>query len=73
MQTMADDVPHGSNDNGAAPGEDDAHDAHAVTRVQCPNCCRLADVVRRDMGLLFYECELCGTVGAVPASMLPLE
>jgi hypothetical protein len=67
---MADDVPHGSNEDEASPDE---RDAHAVTRVQCPNCCRLADVVRRDMGLLFYECELCGTVGAVPASMLPQE
>ena len=52
---MADDAPHGSNDHETTP---DAHDAHAVTRVQCPNCCRLAYVVRRNMGLLFYECEL---------------
>jgi hypothetical protein len=36
------------------------------TRVQCPNCCRLAPVIRREMGLLFYRCELCLTVGAVP-------
>jgi hypothetical protein len=63
MQTMADDAPHGSNDHETTP---DAHDAHSVTRVQCPNCCRLAYVVRRNMGLLFYECELCGTTGAVP-------
>ena len=44
----------------------DAADADALTRVQCPNCCRLAFVVRRSMGLLFYRCELCGTVGAMP-------
>jgi hypothetical protein len=43
-----------------------ADDAPAVTRVQCPNCCRMAPVVRREMGLVFYECELCLTVGAVP-------
>jgi hypothetical protein len=35
-------------------------------RVQCPNCCKLAYVVRRSMGLLFYRCELCETVGATP-------
>lgn len=35
-------------------------------RVQCPNCCRMAPVVRRDMGLLFFRCELCLSVGAVP-------
>ena len=37
-----------------------------ATGVQCPNCCRLAFVVRRRMGLVFYRCELCGTVGAMP-------
>jgi hypothetical protein len=26
----------------------------------------MATVVRREMGLLFYECELCLTVGAIP-------
>jgi hypothetical protein len=26
----------------------------------------MAPVVRRDLGLLFYECALCLTVGAVP-------
>jgi hypothetical protein len=31
-----------------------------------PELLPLAYVVRRDMGLLFYECELCGTTGAVP-------
>jgi hypothetical protein len=35
-------------------------------RVQCPNCCRLALVTSRSMGLLFYRCELCETVGASP-------
>jgi hypothetical protein len=36
-----------------------------VERVQCPNCCRLAPVTRRDRGLRFYRCELCFTEGAV--------
>lgn len=35
-------------------------------RVQCPNCCRLARVTERRMGLLFYACDLCGSVGATP-------
>ena len=35
-------------------------------RVQCPNCCKLAYVTRRSMGLLYYRCELCETVGATP-------
>jgi hypothetical protein len=35
-------------------------------RVQCPNCCKLAYVTRRSLGLLFYRCELCETVGATP-------
>lgn len=35
-------------------------------RVQCPNCCRLAFVTSRRMGLLFYRCELCETIGATP-------
>ena len=35
-------------------------------RLQCPNCCKLAYVTRRSMGLLFYRCELCETVGATP-------
>jgi len=34
--------------------------------VQCPSCCKLAYVTRRATGLLFYRCELCLTVGAVP-------
>jgi hypothetical protein len=33
-------------------------------RVQCPNCCRFARVINEDADLLFYECELCGSVGA---------
>ena len=66
---MADDEPRGVNDE-AGP---DMPEAHAPTRLQCPNCCRLADVVRREMGLLFYECELCGTVGAVPESVTRRE
>jgi hypothetical protein len=65
---MADDEPHGLTDE-AGP---DVPEADA-TRLQCPNCCRLADVVRREMGLLFYECELCGTVGAVPESLMRQE
>ena len=43
-----------------SPGEE-------AERVQCPNCCRLARVTGRSMGLLFYRCDLCETVGAVPA------
>lgn len=35
-------------------------------RVQCPNCCRLAPVIARGMGLLYYRCELCHTIGAAP-------
>jgi hypothetical protein len=35
-------------------------------RVQCPNCCRLAPVTSRRMGLMFYRCELCLTTGAAP-------
>lgn len=37
-----------------------------IDKVQCPNCCRLAPVTSRSMGLLFYQCELCETVGATP-------
>ena len=37
-----------------------------VDRIQCPNCCRLAFVTGRSMGLIFYRCELCETVGAAP-------
>jgi hypothetical protein len=49
------------------PWMDDVPDtagAGVEEHVQCPNCCRLAAVVDRRMGLLFYECELCGTTGA---------
>ena len=48
-------------------GDDaDGVDRSNAGRVQCPNCCRLAYVTRRATGLLFYRCELCLTVGAVP-------
>jgi hypothetical protein len=51
----------------ADPDGRSEHDGHAdLGRVQCPNCCRLAYVTRRSMGLLFYRCELCETVGATP-------
>lgn len=43
----------------------------ALLRVQCPNCCRLAFIVRREMDLLFYRCELCGTAGATPEAQPP--
>jgi len=36
-------------------------------RVQCPNCCRFARVVKQDAHMLFYECDLCGSVGATPS------
>ena len=39
-----------------------------LDRVQCPNCCKLAFVIRRSQGLLFYRCALCETVGATPES-----
>lgn len=39
--------------------------------VQCPNCCKLAPVTARQMGLLFYRCELCGSVGATPEPQEP--
>jgi ribosomal protein L37AE/L43A len=38
----------------------------AIDKVQCPNCCRMAAVTERRMGLLFFQCELCETVGATP-------
>jgi hypothetical protein len=47
---------------------DAAAGSEAAERVQCPNCCRMAIVIRRAEGLLFYECELCLTVGATPES-----
>jgi hypothetical protein len=47
----------------AQPADGDPPNAD---RVQCPNCCRLASVTSRRMGLLFYRCELCETIGAVP-------
>ena len=42
------------------------HQRPNLERIQCPNCCKLAYVTRRSMGLLFYRCELCETVGATP-------
>jgi len=51
--------------DGAAPLHVDGQSA-VPDRVQCPNCCRLAPVTRRETGLLFYRCELCFTVGALP-------
>ena len=50
----------------AADGQSDRAEGADLGRVQCPNCCRLAYVTRRSMGLLFYHCELCETVGAIP-------
>jgi hypothetical protein len=50
-----DDRPHGRPADGDPPN---------MGRVQCPNCCRLAFVVSREMGLLHYRCELCLYVGA---------
>ena len=52
----------------AADGQSDHAEPEDLGRVQCPNCCRLAYVTRRSMGLLFYRCELCETVGATPTS-----
>jgi hypothetical protein len=37
--------------------------ADSRERVQCSNCCQLAPITGRGLGLLFYECELCGTRG----------
>ena len=59
---MSDPEPDGSDrsrptaEGGIAPAGD----------VPCPNCCRRARIIRRDQGLLFYECELCLSVGAMP-------
>ena len=41
----------------------------APDRVQCPNCCRLARVTSQRADLVFYACELCGSVGATPAGV----
>ena len=43
-----------------------AHNQPTTAKVQCPNCCRLAPVTGRNLGLLFFRCELCGTSGATP-------
>ncbi len=60
--------PHRSARLGAeGPGATPVHaDKAHNDRVQCPNCCRLAPVTSRRMGLLFFECELCLTSGATP-------
>ena len=60
----ADDRGFDSDDESPAPasGKDTG-----TERVPCPNCCRLARVTSRRMGLLFYRCDLCEAVGAVPA------
>jgi hypothetical protein len=50
---------------GARPGF--AATGHS-DRVQCPNCCRLARVTETRMGLLYYACDLCGSVGATPTT-----
>lgn len=59
--------------SGAVSPHDDSPDtpraepqARDSDRVQCPNCCRLAPVTSRSMGLVVYRCELCFTVGALP-------
>ena len=56
------------NEFAAGDGQSDHTEDADLGRVQCPNCCRLAYVTRRSMGLLFYRCELCETVGATPTS-----
>ena len=50
------------------PAAPSSADGGQPDRVQCSNCCRLAPITGRRMGLLFYECELCLTTGAVPDS-----
>lgn len=50
-------------DDAVPPGGDEQE----TERVPCPNCCRLARVTTRRMGLLFFRCDLCETVGAIPA------
>lgn len=66
---MPDGDPDASHDEVTAGGAGRTEKNNATderSRVQCPNCCRLAFVTSRGMGLLFYECELCGTRGAAP-------
>ena len=58
---MADEI-GGTADTSGVP----ARAQPVIDKVQCPNCCRMARVTERRMGLLFFECELCGTVGATP-------
>jgi hypothetical protein len=61
-----------SNAGDAEPGQARV-DRPQSDSVQCPNCCRLAPVTTRSMGLLFYKCELCETVGAAPDPNHPAE
>jgi hypothetical protein len=58
--------PDGSDPNVFAARADEHVEDTDLGRVQCPNCCKLAYVTRRSMGLIFYRCELCETVGATP-------
>ena len=43
----------------------------SMGKVQCPNCCRLAPVIRRGAELLYFRCELGLTTGAVPMAENP--
>ena len=54
---LHDDKPHGRPADGDPPN---------IGRVQCPNCCQLAFVLRQESGLLHYRCALCLAVGACP-------
>ena len=59
--------PDDRTDGAAFPSpEPAAGDTARADLVQCPNCCRMARVTSRDMGLRFFRCELCESVGAVP-------
>jgi hypothetical protein len=63
---MDPEIPDSKQFTGDADGPSETNEEVDLGRVQCPNCCRLAFVTRRSMGLLFYRCELCETVGAIP-------
>jgi hypothetical protein len=56
----------GDSEGGNAHPPDAGPDRAIPGRVQCPNCCRMAPVTSRSMGLLFFQCELCETTGATP-------
>jgi hypothetical protein len=62
---MTDRSDRSDRENAAGAGGAPAR-AHGVDKVQCPYCCRMARVAERRMGLLFFECELCETVGTAP-------